>query len=140
MIGKGIDDSAEYSGEGDSERHSASPDGTLDAPAINAPEGESNEKSLAAEAQAPPNGGVKAWSQVLGSFFLFFNSWCVPLQILPYPLLLDGESFCDAFLTRSISGAWSMPSESSRRTTKSASSAGNRRPTYHGSVPYRLSF
>ena len=23
----------------------------------------------------PPNGGLKAWLQVLGSFFLFFNSW-----------------------------------------------------------------
>lgn len=23
----------------------------------------------------PPNGGAKAWLQVLGSFFLFFNSW-----------------------------------------------------------------
>jgi hypothetical protein len=22
-----------------------------------------------------PNGGAKAWIQVLGSFFLFFNSW-----------------------------------------------------------------
>jgi hypothetical protein len=25
-----------------------------------------------------PNGGFKAWLQVLGSFFLFFNSWFVP--------------------------------------------------------------
>lgn len=24
-----------------------------------------------------PNGGFKAWLQVLGSFFLFFNSWLV---------------------------------------------------------------
>ena len=24
-----------------------------------------------------PNGGFKAWLQVLGSFFLFFNSWFV---------------------------------------------------------------
>lgn len=23
----------------------------------------------------PPNGGLKAWLQVLGSFMLFFNSW-----------------------------------------------------------------
>lgn len=23
----------------------------------------------------PPNGGFNAWLQVLGSFFLFFNSW-----------------------------------------------------------------
>ena len=25
----------------------------------------------------PPNGGFQAWLQVLGSFFLFFNSWYV---------------------------------------------------------------
>jgi hypothetical protein len=23
----------------------------------------------------PPNGGLKAWLQVLGGFFLFFNTW-----------------------------------------------------------------
>ena len=23
----------------------------------------------------PPNGGLQAWLQVTGSFFLFFNSW-----------------------------------------------------------------
>lgn len=23
----------------------------------------------------PPDGGLKAWMQVLGSWFLFFNSW-----------------------------------------------------------------
>lgn len=140
MIEKGIDDSADYSGEGDSERHSVSPVETLDAPATNSPEAESNEKSLAAEAQAPPNGGLEAWSQVLGSFFLFFNSWCVPLRIFIYALQLDNESFDNAWLTQSISGAWSMPSVSFRRTTKSASSAANRRPTYHGSVLYRPSF
>jgi hypothetical protein len=25
--------------------------------------------------EAPPNGGLVAWLQVLGAFFLFFNSW-----------------------------------------------------------------
>jgi hypothetical protein len=25
--------------------------------------------------QPPPDGGLHAWLQVLGSFFLFFNSW-----------------------------------------------------------------
>jgi len=25
--------------------------------------------------EPPPNGGLDAWLQVLGSFFLFFNSW-----------------------------------------------------------------
>jgi len=24
-----------------------------------------------------PNGGLTAWLQVAGAFFLFFNSWCV---------------------------------------------------------------
>jgi hypothetical protein len=23
----------------------------------------------------PPNAGIRAWLQVLGSFFLFFNTW-----------------------------------------------------------------
>lgn len=26
---------------------------------------------------APPNGGLVAWLQVLGGFFIFFNSWFV---------------------------------------------------------------
>jgi hypothetical protein len=30
----------------------------------------------------PPNGGLQAWLQVLGSFFLFFNSWYVGLDAL----------------------------------------------------------
>ena len=25
--------------------------------------------------ESPPDGGLHAWLQVLGSFFLFFNSW-----------------------------------------------------------------
>ena len=25
--------------------------------------------------QPPPNGGLRAWIQVLGAHFLFFNSW-----------------------------------------------------------------
>ena len=25
-----------------------------------------------------PNGGLKAWLQVVGCFFLTFNTWCVP--------------------------------------------------------------
>jgi hypothetical protein len=25
----------------------------------------------------PPNGGLKAWVQVLGAFMLFFNSWYI---------------------------------------------------------------
>ena len=79
MIEKEIDDSAEHSGEGDSEGHSASTVSTAHAPATNSQssEVESNDKVVAAEAEAPPNGGLKAWTQVVGSFFLFFNSWYV---------------------------------------------------------------
>lgn len=28
-----------------------------------------------AKPAAPPNGGLKAWLQVLGSFFIYFNTW-----------------------------------------------------------------
>jgi hypothetical protein len=34
----------------------------------------------------PPNGGLRAWLQVLGSFFLFFNSWVslpAPCEVQP---------------------------------------------------------
>ncbi|KAK7727560.1 hypothetical protein SLS53_009449 [Cytospora paraplurivora] len=27
------------------------------------------------EPQGPPNGGLKAWLQILGAFFLYFNTW-----------------------------------------------------------------
>jgi len=41
-----------------------------------------------------PNGGLDAWLQVLGSFFLFFNSWFVRTRDLhhmnfPLPSPLD---------------------------------------------------
>lgn len=29
----------------------------------------------ASPSDEPPNGGLHAWLQVAGSFFLFFNSW-----------------------------------------------------------------
>jgi hypothetical protein len=29
----------------------------------------------------PPNGGLEAWTQVLGAHFLFFNSWCVQIYM-----------------------------------------------------------
>jgi hypothetical protein len=42
-------------------------------------------REKAAEIEQPqpaPNGGLRAWSQVLGSFFLFFSSWYVsPLSL-----------------------------------------------------------
>lgn len=25
--------------------------------------------------KGPPNGGLKAWTQILGAFFLYFNTW-----------------------------------------------------------------
>ncbi|KAJ5747706.1 MFS general substrate transporter [Penicillium nucicola] len=31
--------------------------------------------SCSAEHEAVPNGGLKAWLQILGSFFIFFNTW-----------------------------------------------------------------
>lgn len=37
---------------------------------------------------SPPNGGLVAWLQVAGSFFLFFNSWyviCSMISKLVYP-------------------------------------------------------
>lgn len=34
-----------------------------------------DEKRDADDPGPPPNGGFHAWLQVLGSFFLFFNSW-----------------------------------------------------------------
>jgi len=43
------------------------------------PAGDSAESDLPAKpskyAGQIPNGGVAAWLQVLGGFFLFFNSW-----------------------------------------------------------------
>ena len=35
------------------------------------------EKSGPAAYETPPDGGLEAWLQVAGSFFLFFNSWYV---------------------------------------------------------------
>jgi hypothetical protein len=45
-----------------------------------------NEKNV--DHGAPPNGGFNAWLQVLGSFFLFFNSWYVSCPAQPLLLLL----------------------------------------------------
>lgn len=40
--------------------------------------GKSQEKTAAAPSAANlPNGGLTAWLQVVGAFFLFFNSWYV---------------------------------------------------------------
>ena len=59
---------------------SASTASTLDAPSAEetaVQNREIHDKTLSAEAGDPPNGGLKAWLQVAGSFFLFFNSWQV---------------------------------------------------------------
>ena len=34
-------------------------------------------KAVSAASSKPPNGGVRAWLQVLGAFFIFWNSWYV---------------------------------------------------------------
>jgi hypothetical protein len=46
----------------------------LDLPAMLPPLGDAQTDKPHQEG-APPNGGLDAWLQVLGSFFLFFNSW-----------------------------------------------------------------
>lgn len=38
--------------------------------------------------QPPPDGGLLAWLQVLGSFFLFMNTWWARLLPQPFPLML----------------------------------------------------
>ena len=73
----------EIGAEGESERSSGSPVSTPDVFANDLPE-TGSEKVIAAEAEGPPNGGLNAWSQVVGSFFLFFNSWHVPRLALCY--------------------------------------------------------
>ena len=39
------------------------------------------------EADEPPKAGLTAWLQVLGCYFLFFNSWCVNTPP-PFPRVL----------------------------------------------------
>lgn len=43
------------------------------------------------ELEGPPNGGLKAWVQILGAFFLYFNTW--GKQILE-----NGVQYCFSFL------------------------------------------
>lgn len=109
MIEKEIDDLAEYSGEGESEGQSASPVSTAHGPATSLP---GNEKVVAAEAHEPPNGGLIAWTQVIGSFFLFFNSWYVRvrhrilLYFLPREKLL--QSLANAIHIRGLVNAFGV--------------------------------
>lgn len=60
-------------------------------------------------ASQPPNGGVKAWLQVLGSFILFFNTWSVSLAVL-VASLLSTNSLRDPMTLRP--GRWQQQSES----------------------------
>jgi hypothetical protein len=50
------------------------PDATSGAAPASTPLKEAQPAAPAA-APPPPNGGFKAWVQVLGAHFLFFNSW-----------------------------------------------------------------
>jgi hypothetical protein len=44
-------------------------------------------KSSAEKDASPiPDGGFQAWLQVMGSFFLLFNSWYVPKGLVPHKL------------------------------------------------------
>ena len=52
-------------------------------PSLAESEAELNKRSQEVPAPAPPpNGGLKAWQQVLGAFFLNFNTWCDSLSII----------------------------------------------------------
>ena len=45
-------------------------------PSLAESEAELNKRSqVVPEPGPPPNGGIKAWQQVLGAFFLNFNTW-----------------------------------------------------------------
>lgn len=46
----------------------------LELPSVVPPLEENAEEKGPAD-ELPPDGGLQAWLQVLGSFFLFFNSW-----------------------------------------------------------------
>ena len=42
------------------------------------------------EPQTPPNGGTRAWLQVLGGFLVFFNTWYGLLRLLSLTCHTDG--------------------------------------------------
>ena len=58
----------------------------------------------------PPNGGLRAWQQVLGAFFLNFNTWYDPL---------DGTETPDVRIRKLITetGVWSILLVSSKTIT-----------------------
>ena len=66
------------------------------------------EEVAASRPPAPPNGGVRAWLQVFGSFLVFFNIWYIQ------------ASFAAHNHTNSVmtAGVLSSPLEISSLTTK----------------------
>jgi hypothetical protein len=84
----------------------------------------------ATHADVIPDGGVVAWLQVLGSFFLFINCWYVAL------LFLSRSSFAKDINT----GESSMHSERFNISTKLISSLRLLPLTYLGSAPHKPSY
>lgn len=59
------------------DKHLALRDPPASLPVAESDESESEKQTAAQPAipPPPPNGGLTAWLQVAGAFFLFFNSW-----------------------------------------------------------------
>jgi hypothetical protein len=84
----------------------------------------------ATHADVIPDGGLIAWLQVLGSFFLFINCWYVALLFL----------LRSSFAKDTITGESSMHSELFNISTKPISSLRLPLLTYLGSAPHKLSY
>ena len=86
-------------------------------PSLAESEAELNKRSQAVtEPGPPPNGGLKAWQQVLGAFFLNFNTWWDSIDII------FSAEHCNEANYRRL-GVWSIPSVSSRIITPLALSS-----------------
>lgn len=61
----------------ETDKHLALRDPPVSLPAAESDESESEKQTADQPAvpPPPPNGGLTAWLQVAGAFFLFFNSW-----------------------------------------------------------------
>lgn len=61
----------------ETDKHLALRDPPASQPAAESDESESEKQTADQPAvpPPPPNGGLTAWLQVAGAFFLFFNSW-----------------------------------------------------------------
>jgi hypothetical protein len=84
----------------------------------------------ATHADVIPDGGLVAWLQVLGSFFLFINCWYVALLFLPR----------FSFAKDTNTGELSMHSELFNTSTKPISSLRLHLLTYLGSAPHKPSY